>query len=224
MAVEDPGIGGAGRVRIADFYNAALNDDKWQFTESVDYLRQLGALDDSDPSNLRVIIPNYISGSSNCVASSAYYSVCCLDECEGILGRIEQLVSAPEASPSTILQLVAMTPSATMPSNRTLSSWLHHRLDEIAKHHSGTVPLHGRLFAQWLHYAYPRECTFPHAAGTIDPQRPEDLIIAGHVTENELSANETVMKQVLADAAPVKHRVPGSETLASEESAMWSMQ
>jgi len=223
VAIEDSGVGGAGRVRISDFYGQALNNDKWQFSESVDYLRQLGALDDSDPSNLRVIIPNYISGPSNCVASSAYYSVCCLDECEGILGRLEQLVSAPQAPASTILSLVPMISSATMPSNRTLSPWLHHRLDEIAQHHGGLVPLHGRLFAQWLHYAYPRECTFPHAAGTIDPQRPEDLIIAGHATENDISANETVMKQVVADAAPVKHRVPGSETLASEESAMWSM-
>merc|ERR1719201_3185163 len=117
------------------------------------------------------------------------------------------MISAPDATPATILSLVPNIASATMPSSRSLSPWLHHRLDEVAKHHGGRVPLHGRLFAQWLHYAYPRECTFPHIAGTIDPQRPEDLIIAGHASENDISANETVMKQVLADAAPVKHRV-----------------
>merc|ERR1719183_1405094 len=200
MEIEDPGVGGAGRVRISDFYGKALNDGKWQFSESIDYLRQLGALDDSDPTNLRVIIPNYISGPSNCVASSSYYSVCCMDECEGILGRLEQLISAPEASPATILDLVPMIPSATMPSNRTLSHWLHHRLDEVAKHHGGLVPLHGRLFAQWLHYAYPRECNFPHAAGTIAPQRPEDITEARDVAEDELSANEAEMKRIVAAA------------------------
>merc|ERR1719174_622438 len=120
VASEDASIGGAGRVRISDFYKKALNEGKWQFSESVDYLRQLGALDESDASNPRVIIPNYISGPSNCVASSAYYSVCCIDECESILGRIEELVSAPDATPSTITSLVAMIPSATMPGNRTL--------------------------------------------------------------------------------------------------------
>jgi hypothetical protein len=223
VAIEDTSVGGAGRVRISDFYGQALNNGKWQFSESIDYLRQLGALDESDSSNLRVIIPNYISGPSNCVASSAYYSVCCLDECEGILGRLEQLVSAPEASASTILSLVPMISSATMPSNRTLSSWLHHRLDEIAKHHGGLVPLHGRLFAQWLHYAYPRECNFPHVAGTIDPKRPEDLIQSENFAEEDLSANETVMKQIYDEALPPKSRVPGAETLAHEESAMWSM-
>merc|ERR1719460_725253 len=162
VEAEDTGVGGAGRVRISDFYGKAVHDGKNQFSESVDYLRQLGALDESDPSNLRVIIPNYISGPSNCLASSAYYSVCCLDECEGILGQLEQRIAAPEASPSTITKLISMIPSATMPSNRTIAPWLKHRLDEVAQHHGGLIPLHGRLFAQWLHYAYPRECQFPH--------------------------------------------------------------
>merc|ERR1719310_2709819 len=135
MTVEDPSVGGAGRVRISDFYGKALNDGKWQFSESMDYLRTLGALDESDASNPRVIIPNYLSGPSNCVASSAYYSVCCLDECEPILGRLEEVIAAPEASPSTILNLISMIPSATIPSNRTLSAWLRQRLEEVAKHH-----------------------------------------------------------------------------------------
>merc|ERR1719299_211005 len=39
------------------------------------------------------------------------------------------------------------------------------QLQQIADSHDGTVPLHGRLFAQWLHYAFPRECPFPHKAG-----------------------------------------------------------
>jgi len=224
VSSEDSSVGGAGRVRISDFYKKALHEGKWQFTESVDYLRQLGALDESDASNPRVIIPNYISGPSNCVASSAYYSVCCLDECEGILGRIEETVAASEATPSTITSLVAMIPSATMPANRTISPWLHHRLDEVAKHHGGTVPLHGRLFAQWLHYAYPRECQFPHVSGTINPIRPEDLIEFHNVTEDQIAASEEVMQVVVEAAAPVKRRVPGSEASALEESGMWSME
>jgi hypothetical protein len=222
VAVEDPGVGGAGRVRIADFYGQALNNEKWQFSESVDYLRQLGALDESDPSNLRVIIPNYNYGPSNCVASSAFYSVCCIDECEGILGRLEELVAAPEASATMIRTLIPMISSATMPSNRTLSQWLHQRLDEVAAHHGGLVPLHGRLFAQWLHYAYPRECSFPHIAGTVNPQRPEDIRVAEGTTEH-LTVDKSVMEGVVAEAAPLKRRTPGAETDATEESGMWAM-
>jgi len=223
VEVEDTSIGGAGRVRIADFYGKALNDGKWQFSESIDYLRQLGALDDADPSNPRVIIPNYISGPSNCVASSAYYSVCCLDECESILSQLEQRIAAPEEKPGVITSLVSMIPSATMPSNRSLSPWLHQRLDEVAKHHGGVVPLHGRLFAQWLHYAYPRECQFPHVSGTINPTRPEDIIKENDGNADLVSASEEEMKRQIEAAPQKKHRVPGADADAREESAMWSL-
>merc|ERR1719414_2835879 len=38
---------GSGRVRLADFYSSALHGGNWQFSETVGYLRQLGAIDDS---------------------------------------------------------------------------------------------------------------------------------------------------------------------------------
>merc|ERR1740129_1106308 len=82
-----------GRVRLADFYKRSLHDELWQFSESAAYLRQLGAIDDSDPSNVRVIIPNYVASPANCIASSSYYMVCCVDECEALLGNIEQAFS-----------------------------------------------------------------------------------------------------------------------------------
>jgi len=221
VAVEDTGVGGAGRVRMADFYGQALNNNKWQFSESVGYLRELGALDESDASNPRVIIPNYVQAQSNCIETSAYYSVCCQDECEGILGRLEGLVSAPEASPSTLISMIPMIASASMPSGRTLSPWLHQRLDEVAKHHGGLVPLHGRLFAQWLHYAYPRECSFPHAAGSITPTLISD--VAANETGYTPTAKKAEMQRIVDEAPERKSRTPGSQALIHEESAMWSM-
>jgi len=223
VEVEDTGVGGAGRVRLAEFYGRALNDGKWQFSETVDYLRQLGALDESDSANLRVIIPNYISGPSNCVASSAYYSACCLDECEGILGQLEEKIVAPRASTSTIINLISMIPSATVPSNRTIAPWLQVRLEEVAKHHGGLIPLHGRLFAQWLHYAYPRECQFPHVAGTINPRRPEDLLLVDNVSDEEIMAPESLMNQYINAAANRTQRVSGATVAVNEESGMWSL-
>jgi len=223
LDVEDTSVGGAGRVRMADFYGQALNNNKWQFSESIDYLRDLGALDESDVSNPRVIIPNYVASQSNCIATSAFYSVCCQDECEGIIGRVEELVSAPEASPSTLLSMIPMISSATMPSGRTLSPWLHQRLDEVAKHHGGLVPLHGRLFAQWLHYAYPRECPFPHVSAPTSPLLLEDLLLKGNVSAYSPTVEAAEMRLVV-DAAPAKKsRNPGSDLLAHEESAQWSM-
>jgi len=224
LEVEDTSVGGAGRVRLSDFYGKALNDGKWQFSESASYLRELGALDESDPSNLRVIIPNYLSAPSNCVASSAYYSVCCLDECESILASLEEKIAAPHASPEVIIETVSTIASATVSSNRAIAPWLRTRLYEVAAHHGGYVPLHGRLFAQWLHYAYPRECQFPHVAGTINPQRPEDILAANpDETINDIAMTEEQMKQTISEALPPKKRTPGAEIDIAEESGMWRL-
>merc|ERR1719401_2807373 len=111
MDIERPG---SGRVPLASFYGSALNNGSWQFMESVPYLRQLGALDDSDPSRMSVIIPNYINSPSNCVASSKFYSVCCIDECEALLGSLETHIAAPQASAARIIELVSDLSSPTV--------------------------------------------------------------------------------------------------------------
>ena len=36
-----------------------------------------------------VLIANYLLGASNCIASSQYFAVCCLNECEGIVNHFE---------------------------------------------------------------------------------------------------------------------------------------
>ena len=38
-----------------------------------------------------------------------------------------------------------------------LDDFMVSQLQSIAKEHGGQVPIHGRLFAQWLHYVFPRE-------------------------------------------------------------------
>merc|ERR1719456_1245499 len=172
VSIEEPGTG---RVRLSDFYKPAV-DGQWQFQESVAYLRELGALDETDAEKPRVVIANYISSPSNCIASSNFYSVGCMDECEGLLGQLEQQFSAPEASPDRIAKRVAMLSSSSVSIPRTLSPGLLKRLDEISAEHGGTVPLHGRLFAQWMHHAFPRECPYPHLSGTTNPQTPDEWL------------------------------------------------
>jgi len=165
-----------GRVRLASFYGKSLHEGTWQFSESESYLRQLGALDESNPSNPRVIIPNYMYGASNCIPTTEHISVCCANECEAITQRLEAAVACSEAPPETIAAIVTSLPSSTVPENRTLSALMLYRLNSIAASHSGVVPLHGRLFAQWLHHAYPRECPYPHVAGTTHPQDTDDWL------------------------------------------------
>jgi hypothetical protein len=180
-----------GCVPVSNFYKSMVAGN-WQFSESPEYLRELGALDDSDAQNLRVMIPNYIDGASNCVASSGYYSVCCINECEGILGQMEQRFQEPDASPDELARFVAVLPSSTVSSERTLPIALVNRLEKIAMAHGGRVPFHSRLFMQWMHNAYPHECPYPHVSGTKKPRSPVAWMAATHksmsVTEAEATA------------------------------------
>jgi hypothetical protein len=194
FALEDDGTG---RVSLTKFYGGALNHGHWQFSESPDYLRSMGALDESTPTNPRVIVSNYILSPSNCVASSSYYSVCCLDECEDLVDRLEREIKAPAATPELIASLVAVLPSSTTPANRTIPAHLLERLDQIAAGNEGLVPLHGRMFAQWMHHVYPRECIYPHLSGTFNAMRLEEY---EKETGQSTSMTEEVMREYIADA------------------------
>jgi len=168
---------GTGRVPLAKFYNTAINTD-WRFGESEAYLRELGALDESSSwIGAQVIIPNYLQATSNCIVSSAHYLVCCEAECETLMGEIETAIKAPEALPETILALVrTMTSQTTLDQDEPahLDGNMVEQLNKVAKNHGGMVPLHGRLFAQWLHYVFPHECPFPHKSGAVSATTPSE--------------------------------------------------
>jgi len=176
IALGDRGIG---RVPLSEFYRPALEGKSWQFMESADYLRSLGALDETDPNLPSVIVPNYVGSQSNCVVSTSYYSVCCIDECEGLMGQLEKEFASPEADPKEIASVVSGFSTSTVTGSRTLSAPLLRRLDDIADGHHGTVPLHGRLFGQWMHHAFPRECPFPHVSGSTNPLPMSEWAEAG---------------------------------------------
>merc|ERR1719242_685833 len=95
----------SGLIPLSVFY-ARSKKREYQFTESVEYLRQVGAVDESWKREPRVRVANYVTGPSNCIASSSYYSVCCLSECDGLLNELEGVIRAPTASAEHIIYLV----------------------------------------------------------------------------------------------------------------------
>merc|ERR1719382_891680 len=181
---------GTGRVRLSRFYAGGVNGD-WTLSESVEYLRNLGTLDETDPARPSVVISNYLTSQTNCLSASGFYSVCCSDECESLLQHLERDLAAPSVAPERVVALVSALPSDTVHAPRNLSASLRTRLDEIAKYHGGSVPLHGRLFAQWLHHAYPRECPFPHVSGTHSPMSPD-----AWMQQNGLNNVEATMEEM----------------------------
>jgi len=205
-----------GRIPLSRFYNATINSE-WRFGESESYLRELGALDESSSRvGTQVIIPNYIQATSNCIVSASHYLVCCQNECESILGDIEAAIGSPMAAPKDILPVVGNMSSQVSADDDEespqLEGELRAQLEEIAKLQGGMVPLHGRLFAQWLHYVFPRECPFPHKTGAVSAVTPlqyGDEYVAADKDMRKLAANAT------AGAHPVA---------ASKEELQWMSQ
>jgi len=168
------------------------------------------------------------------VASSSYYNICCVNECEELMGHIDGNLAKPYALPSQILAVVELMPSSSVSHNRTLPTWLRLRLDEVAAHHGGHVPIHGRLFAQWMHFAYPRECQYPHT----EPSQKKSETFWVNELGRETSFNETEMEAFInasrQNTSVEAHDLVEFEALlnadaddvaveAPSECAMWSM-
>jgi hypothetical protein len=188
-----------GRVRLADFYKASLNGGVWEFTEKRDYLRTFGALDESDPSTPLVIIPNYVGGRQNCLTASTYYALCCRNECEDLMQSLEKKIAAPAAQPTHIVALIESMASSSVSAPRTLPVALIERLERVAALNGGHVPLHGRLFAQWMHHAFPRECAYPHEAGTTSALTPDEWMKETG-QENSKATMDEMLEQVRTDS------------------------
>mmetsp|Transcript_99194 Transcript_99194/g.309161 ORF Transcript_99194/g.309161 Transcript_99194/m.309161 type:complete len:600 (-) Transcript_99194:71-1870(-) len=187
--------GKVGRIKLHDFYNKSLYTH-WKFTERTDFLRELGALDESGPQPA-VIIPNYLSSFTNCLKATSLYAVCCRNECEDLVGHLEREIAGPTASPERVAELVAGLPSDTVPAPRSLPESLMRRLSQMAATNGGEVHLHGRLFAQWMHHAFPLECPYPHEAGTTSPQTAAEWM---QRTGSSAHASEEEMRKVVEDA------------------------
>jgi len=151
-----------GRIPLSKFYAPALADAKnFQFSESPAYLRHLGALDETNPRQPKAIVPNILYGVNNCLAVGGFRRLCCIDDCEALKSQLEGRFLQPSVSPQLLAAAISEMPSDTVAAPRNISAPLVQRLSEIAQRHKGTVPLHSRLFAQWMHYAYPNECPYP---------------------------------------------------------------
>merc|ERR1719343_1214669 len=188
-----------GRVRLSSFYNMS-RFTHWRFTESADWLKTLGALDDSDAKNPSVIIPNYVMARPNCLEASNLYAVCCRNTCEDLMAHLEREIGHSKTTPARVSELVAALPSDTVQAPRQLPQTLLDRLDQVAASNNGEVPLHGRLFTQWMHHAFPRECPYPHETGTLNPQTADEWMRGSgqtvHVSEEEM--HELIQNDVCA--------------------------
>merc|ERR1719162_501605 len=204
-----------GHVLLKDFYKPGLHNS-WNFTEKEDYLRALGTLDETDPVNPRVIIPNYIYSRPNCLATSEIYVVCCKNACEDMLAKLEMEIATPMATPAQIDNVLGAHPGLA-----SLS------LEELAAFHDGRIPLHSRAFAQWMHEAFPRKCPRPLPEGVSHVHNPEDWML--ETGRDSISAERACgpdgkgcSQEKAEDSAPVVESAPvvqQERIIAMEEQA-----
>lgn len=188
-----------GRVPLRMFYSKPLSME-WRFAESEDYLRELGALDETSRYHAKeVIIPNYLSAASNCALATEHYQLCCMDPCDDIFSELEVAIGGPAAPPEQIMELIGNMSNAHSreldeEEAPKLQGSLQRQLEQIAATHGGLIPVHGRLFAQWLHYVFPRECPFPHKAGSTSQVRPRSFTGENYIVteEDRLKHAETI--------------------------------
>jgi len=122
------------------------------------------------------------------------------------------------ANPEQILELVASFSTKTVEAPRTLSDTLVRRLNLIAEANEGQVPLHGRLFAQWMHHAFPRECPYPQQSGDLAPMTADEWM---HATGHESALKTKAEMQVIVDSdsciLPVGEEARKHQNLAENE-------
>jgi len=146
--------GDHGRVLLSELRTADGGD---LFRESLDYLRQLGALEETGRETF-VFMPNYMLGPSNCDGTTSFYDLCCPNSCEVYKDKLEQaLTSAPD-------HVDAIARVVEEHSGNKLQEDLLAKLKVMAKEQGERVLIHGHAFADWLHQALPRECPRPRAA------------------------------------------------------------
>jgi len=150
----------SGRVPLGLFYQDH-DHHTFRFNEPAAYLREVGAIDDTDPNLPKVLVANYIAGPSNCMSKKDYFSICCISECEHLMSHIEGEVQAPNAAPEHLLRIVGNLSSSSIEAPRELSVSLREKLWQVSEQHTGVVPIHSRLFAQWMHFAFPTDCPYP---------------------------------------------------------------
>jgi len=213
-----------GRVRLSDFYEKEKHG-YWEFDDKIEYLRSQGVLDESNPELPRVIMTNYIGSWAQCLKASGMYAVCCRNECEDLMGQLERRFAGPTATPARIIDFVAKLSSQSVAAPRALPQTLIKRLNEVAASNGGQVPLHGRLFAQWMSHAYPRECPYPHEAGTSNPQTPDQWMEATAQESTKVSKEEKKRTLTAAEKHPrkaVKSAAAKSRGVDEHEELPWT--
>lgn len=209
---------GSGRVSLQDFHGAP-GHPHYQFTEGEDFLRKAGILsEESDSERKEVLIANYLLGPSNCIASSEYFAVCCLNECDDIMNEIEGALQSAAGLATQVADVVgAIRVRRSMASVKELPTELMQSLTDAADD-AGAIVLHSAAFRHWLHRVFPNEC--PRLSKQEDAAEEAERSEAREWLEIDVAARQKWEPLVLS--ASECTRIPQWHTMRLAEAAVGS--
>jgi hypothetical protein len=176
-----------GRVKLGEVKTLENQNGRRElFSESADDVEKLGVLTGGKDANADFIIANYLNSQSMCLSTSSYFTACCVNECEGLLAKLEREVRAPEVQPTELARLVKTLPSANIEES------LLQEIPGLATS-SGLVPLHSRKLASWMHRAFPLACPAPHDQIITNPKTPDEWMGA---SGKEVAKLEEMMEEI----------------------------
>jgi hypothetical protein len=196
-----------GRVHFSEVQPSHAAGRRSLFTESEADLEKFGVLSKAPESaQTELIISNYINSQNMCLSTASYYTACCVNECEGLLARLEREVAAPAVKPEELGRLMKTLPGPG------ISESLMQEINGLADQTSGMVPLHGRALAGWMHRAFPLECPAPdvqHNQKVTNPKTPDEWIGDSGLQVAELEEMIGEIAQVLAQYTTMGKKAGG---------------
>merc|ERR1740117_520068 len=103
-----------GRVRLSEVQPSRASGRRDLFTQNITDLRKLGVLSGASGAEEELIIANYVNSQSMCLSTASFYAACCVNECEGLLAKLEREFLSPAAEPAALAHLVATLPGARL--------------------------------------------------------------------------------------------------------------
>mmetsp|Transcript_95164 Transcript_95164/g.246397 ORF Transcript_95164/g.246397 Transcript_95164/m.246397 type:complete len:291 (-) Transcript_95164:26-898(-) len=156
-----------GRVSLADLAPVHVPGYRLLFTEKQDYLRKLGTLDEANASDPQLLVPNYIASQALCLTTASYYTVCCPSRCDDIVAKLERAATAQSVTPQQITDVLAEGGAG-----HALTEVERSALDALSV--NGSVALHGRALAGWLHSIFPADCPMPMEHDNANPKTADE--------------------------------------------------
>lgn len=149
-----------GKARLADLRRLEAAGENI-VEESLEYLREVGALDGGTEQDAYVIVPNYMLCASNCDLQTSFYDVCCPNSCELHREHLERELLSAKSDDSTVIAVI--TEIVQLRLGSPLPVDMIKPLDAMVTSHGGAIAIHSRDFADWLHMVFPRDCPRTHS-------------------------------------------------------------